>query len=368
MLEKITEKEIAQIMQDKRLRRRIAFEDPMWFSLIYLRDNFEFPFAPFHMEMFHLMKDSKYELVVIMAFRGSGKSTLMNLANTLWSILGKPQKKFVVIVSQTQEQAKNHFTNIKNELLENDLLREDFGPYTEDEKEWKKMSLDLIYHESKIQSVSWETGIRGIKYGSIRPDLIICDDLEDSSIKTDKIKRDELYSRFVSEVLPLGSKNTKIIVLGNLICEESLLMRLKSDIENNRQDGIFRAYPIIDTDRQILWPEKYKDIEEIKKLYKRFPLAIWAREFVLKPLGQNKDSEVPPVIFIDIFDDPYDPACEKYITFPRQKAIIFQMKDFNISPPTEEPIMFVYSSKDDPEYRHNFGNIFLDEPMLNEIM
>jgi len=364
MIEGITPEKLQKILQNKKLRRYLAYEDPLWFALIYLRRLFEYSFAPFHLEMFQLMKDPKYELVVIMAFRGSGKSTLMNLANTLWSILGKPQKKFVVIVSQTQEQAKNHFTNIKDELLENDLLREDFGPYTEDEKEWKKMSLDLIYHESKIQSVSWETGVRGIKHGSIRPDLIICDDLEDSSARIDKIKRDELYTRFVSEILPLGSQNTRIIILGNLICEESLLMRLKSDIENNRQDGIFRAYPIIDNDRRILWPEKYKNLEEVKKIWRRFPLSVWANEYVLKPI--NHDGNGPVVLINDIFtfDD-----CEQYLkkdmAFPCQKPLVPQMKKFNISPPTEEPIMFIYSSKDDPEYRHNFGNIFLDEPMLN---
>lgn len=365
MPKEITKEEMRKILQNKKLRQRLAYEDPMWFSLIYLRHHFEYSFAPFHLEIFQLMKDPKYELIVIMAFRGSGKSTLMNMVNVLWSILGKPQKKFAVIVSQTQEQSKNHFANIKDELLSNALLREDFGPYTEDEKEWKKMSLDLIYHESKIQSVSWETGIRGIKYGSIRPDLIICDDLEDSSAGIDKIKRDELYARFVSEVLPLGSKNTRIIVLGNLICDESLLMRLKSDIENDRQEGIFRAYPIIDNDCRILWPERYGNIEKIKELQKRFPLAIWAREFVLKSLSSSKDGKMPKIIIQDIFGDPHDSTYEKNVVFPRQKPIIAQMAEFNISPPDEESISFVYSSEYEPEYRHNFGNIFLDEPMLS---
>ncbi len=361
MLEEITEKEIAQIMQNKRLRQRLAFEDPMWFSLIYLRHHFEFPFAPFHMEMFQIMKNSKYELIVTMAFRGSGKSTLLNMVNTLWSILGKPRKKFVVIVSQTQEQAKNHFSNIKEELVTNDLLREDFGPYTEDEREWKKTSMDLVYHESKILSVSWETGIRGIKYKSMRPDLIICDDLEDSSARVDKIKRDELYSRFVSEVLPLGSKDTRIIVLGNLICKESLLMRLKDDIENNRQDGIFRAYPIIDNSRRILWPERYKNIEEIKKIWKKVPTSVWASEYVLKSIGFNENGEMPVIILDNLFGND-DPIYKKDVNLSHQKALISQMRKFNISPPSKKEITFVYSSENDPEYWHNFGNIFLDKP------
>ena len=366
MSKAITKEELQKILQNKKLRQHLAYEDPLWFSLIYLRHYFEYPFAPFHGEMFQIMRDPKYKLIVVMAFRGSGKSTIMNMANTLWSILGKPQKKCVVIVSQTLEQAKNHFTSIKDELLSNDLLREDFGPYTENEGEWKKIFLDLIYHGSKIQSVSWETSVRGIKHGSIRPDLIICDDLEDSSARTDKIKREELYARFVSEILPLGSKNTKIIVLGNLICKESLIMQLKNDIRNNQQDGIFRAYPIIDNDRRILWPEKYKNIEEIKEIWRRLPRDVWAREYVLKVLGSNENGKRPHVLINDVFGDPYDPACEKNMRFPRQKHVLPKMKKFNISPPGEESISFVYSSKYELEYWHNFGNIFLDEPMLSQ--
>lgn len=360
MLQGITQEKLQTILRNKKLRKRLAYEDPLWFSLIYLRHHFEFPFAPFHMEMFQIIRDEKYDLVVVMAFRGSGKSTIMNMANTLWSVLGKPQKKFTVIVSQTQEQAKNHFANIKDELLTNDLLREDFGPYTEDESEWKKTSLDLVYHESKIQSVSWETSIRGIKYRSIRPDLIICDDLEDSLAKVDEMKRNELYSRFISEVLPLGSQNTRIVVLGNLICNDSLLMRLKSDIENNRQDGIFRAYPIVDSDRRILWPERYSNIREIKKIWKKVTINVWASEYVLKSTGSREDGSMPIVLIQDMFGDSDTLDYEAIAKFPWQKAIVPQMRKFNISQPNEEEMQFIYSSEDDPEYWHNFGNIFLD--------
>lgn len=353
----MTEKEIQQIMQNQKLRKHLAYRDPMWFALIYLRHHFQFPFAPFHKEMFHIIKEQRYELIVAMAFRGSGKSTILNMVTALWSILGEPQKKFAVIVSQTQEQAKNHFSNIKDELMNNELLREDFGPYTEDERDWKKTSMDLVYHESKILSVSWESSIRGIKYKSMRPDLIICDDLEDSSARIDKIKRDILYSRFVSEILPLGSKDTRIIVLGNLICSESLLMRLKSDIENNRQNGIFRAYPIIDNDRRILWPERY-DIKEIKKLHKGMPTSVWASEYILKTLNPNKNGEVPPVLFLDLWDEL---GYEKDVELPRQKPLISQMKKFNIALPNKDLIPFVYYSEDELEYKYNFGNIFLNK-------
>ena len=338
----ISSQNLREILANQKVRKQLAYENPMWFCLIYLRNCFKYPLAPFHLEMLHILKNPEYEFAVVMAFRESGKSTVMNMANVLWSVLGKPQKKFIVIMSQTQEQAKNHFTNLKNELKYNELLREDFGPFTDDESEWKKMSLELIYRESKIMSVSREQSVRGIKYDSLRPDLIICDDLEDSSARSDEMKRDELYVRFVSEILPLGSEHTRIIVLGNLICEDSLLMRLKREIEEKGQKGIFRAYPIIDCKSRIMWPGKFSNIKKIEELYKKFPRAMWIREFLLKLVWTNKEGAEPqPIYMDDVLIKKYNLSPKKEV-LPKQRALIPQMKKFNILLPDKEmlpPIM-----------------------------
>ncbi|MFH1235569.1 MAG: hypothetical protein V1685_01360, partial [Parcubacteria group bacterium] len=296
MAKAISKKEIEAILANGNLRKSLAREDPLWFCLIYLRHHLEFPLAPFHLEMLHLLKHPKYAFIAVMAFRESGKSIIMNTANVLWSILGQPQKKFAVVVSKTQEQAKTHFSNLKEELLHNELLRADFGPFAEDEREWNKMSLELLYHSSKIVSISMEQSVRGMKYGALRPDLIVCDDIEDISSEQEESKRNETLQRFSSEILPLGSSGTRIIILGNLICQESLLMRLKKDIADGRIDGIFRAYPIIDDRRRILWPEKYRSIESVRKLSKRFPIVVWVREFLLKGLSVNGHELIHPII------------------------------------------------------------------------
>ena len=129
----ITPEYIEQIRDNQRVRQQLAFEDPMWFCLLYLRHHFKYSFAPFHLEMFHIIRQTDDDFIVVIAFRESGKSTILNMANVLWSILGKPKKNFAIVLSKTQEQAKNHFSNIKHELEHNELLREDFGPFTEHE-------------------------------------------------------------------------------------------------------------------------------------------------------------------------------------------------------------------------------------------
>ncbi|MDP2668488.1 MAG: hypothetical protein Q8P07_01490 [bacterium] len=353
------------ILRNKSVRKRLAYEDPLWFCLIYLRHYFQYPLAPFHMEMLHLLKNEKYTFIAVMAFRESGKSTIMNMVNVLWSILGEPQKRFVVIVSQTQEQAKNHFSNILEELKSNDALRDDFGPFADNEAEWKKTSLELVYHEAKVLSVSREQSIRGIRYGSLRPDLIICDDLEDGSARNDKTKRDEMHTRFITEILPLGSSYTRIVTLGNLICDDSLMMRLKQDIKEGRQAGIFRAYPIMDYDRKILWPGKFNSMESIKELWKKFPKVVWAREFVLKLLYVNDDGSEPKPITMEIGRSlrPGD-KIEEFV-YIRQKALIPAMEEFNIPLPEagdETPIP-IFGYRKSGQHRYMHCNIDLDKPL-----
>lgn len=71
-----------------------------------------------------------------MSFRGSAKSTIMTVSYPIWAIIGKLQKKFIVILSQTQYQARLHLANIKAELESNELLKQDLGPFYEVNEEW----------------------------------------------------------------------------------------------------------------------------------------------------------------------------------------------------------------------------------------
>ena len=345
------------ILGNQKLRKSLAHEDPMWFCLIYLRHYFRFPFAPFHLEMFHILNNPKYQFIAIMAFRESGKSTIMNTANILWSILGKPQNKFVIILSQSQEQAKSQFMNIKDELKFNELLREDFGPFTDYEAEWKNMSLELTYHDSKILSASREQSIRGMNRGGVRPDLVVCDDLEDISIKPESIESEELYQRFMSEIIPLGSSNTRIIVLGNLVDEKSFMMRLKEKIDRKEIDGIFRAYPLLDDNCKILWQEKYPDLDTIRVIKKRFDKDVWMREFLLKISGSGTPifcKDWDPAISIRR-DSGIDTPPEEWL---QQFPLIKAMEEFEISAPLSyTPSLLCYDK--DREYLKFFRNVYL---------
>lgn len=287
--------------------------------------------APFQKEMTHLAEDLRHRMIVVMAFRGSGKSTILNTAYSLWAVLGDQRKKFVLIVSNTQAQAKAHFTNIKHELETNELLAHDLGPFKTNEDDWGSYSLQLDKHGAKIMCVSQKQSIRGLRHGQHRPDLIICDDIEGTGYSENEGQVDNVYDWFMSEVLPLGNEKTRIIVLGNLLGSESLLVKLKEYARTNPKTAIFKAYPLIDYNGKCLWPQKFNE-ESCEHLEDILSLDVWGSEYllVLYPSG--------PVRFIIMDFGPLDENGE-YPRYPKEPEVDLQeptidiMKKFLIKAP-----------------------------------
>lgn len=285
---KLSKKELKRIRNNRDIRRSLARNSHYWFFCLYLAHYMEYEFAPFHHEIFRLTEEKAIDFAVLVAFRGSAKSTLVTLSYTIWSIIGIQQKKFVLIVSQTQYQARLHLTSIKKELESNELLKSDIGPFQEVSDEWGSYSIVVPKYGARITAVSTEQSIRGIRHGQHRPDLVVCDDIEDiNSVKT-KEGRNKTHTWFNGEVIPVGDKGTKIVVIGNLLHEDSLVMRLKQQIEDSSLDGSFFAFPLVDDNNDIAWPAKYPTMQDIEKLKAKFTLeSAFYREHLLRIISDE---------------------------------------------------------------------------------
>ena len=148
---------------------------------------------------------------------------------------------------------------------------------------WTVQKNIFANRQRQTSSASTEQSIRGLRHNQHRPDLIICDDVEDmASVKTYE-NRQKTYNWFTGEVVPAGDRTTRIIVVGNLLHEDSLVMHLKRDIDEGQRDGIYKAYPLINEKGLILWPGKYPTQaivdEEEKKSGNKFA---WQREYLLR--------------------------------------------------------------------------------------
>ena len=281
-------KKISEILNNQRLRKELACKSHYWFFHIYLSHYVKYETADFQRELFEITEDQNINRAVIVAFRGSAKSTIFSLSYPIWAVLGKQQKKFVVLLGQTYQQVRLMLNNIKREFEMNDLLRKDFGRLEFEADEWRADSIIIPKLDAKISAFSSGESIRGIRHIVHRPDLIICDDVEDlQSVKTKEL-RDKVSQWFRGDIIPAGDENTKIVVIGNLLHEDSLIIRLKESIEKEEYRGIFRAYPLIDEENNILWPGRYPDKLSIEKLKKSIGDEIaWSREYLLKIISDE---------------------------------------------------------------------------------
>ncbi len=148
------------------------------FAKTYFPDVFSSEFSPLHKEFFKSVEDiilnrkRRKNYYVRAAPRGHGKSQVLSFLLPLWCIVYK-YKQNILIVSDTLDQARGFIQAIKTELEENDLLKADFGNLVSEEK-WAQ---DKIITLNKVQVYGRGAGqkLRGNKYGSIRPQLIIID-------------------------------------------------------------------------------------------------------------------------------------------------------------------------------------------------
>jgi len=284
---KNNKKFVGKVLKAPETRISIVEKNHLIFFSTYFNNYMEYPMAPMHYEMFRLSEDTKTPLVVLSAFRESSKSTIMNQSYALWSVFGIQKKKFIVIVSQTEALARTHFQNIKRALENNVLLRQDLGPFEEDQ--WNAGSLIIKRYNARIVAMSVGQSIRGLRHDEHRPDLIICDDVEDINSTRYTESREETYKWFNREIVTLGSRRTKVVVLGNPLCEDSLIRRLQEQITSGDRTGVSREYPVIDDDDNIYWPGKFPDLEAIKSEEHRIgDKFAWANEYLLKPVGDKE--------------------------------------------------------------------------------
>ncbi len=279
---KIDPEIIEKMFLDKKIRINITTESFWYFFHFYFAHYIRYATADFQKEIISILESDPVTSFYIVAFRGSGKSTIVTTAYLLWSILGKQQKKFCVVFGQTRGQAKQYMNNIKAELESNTLLRNDLGPFQEDSDEWGGYSIVFKQRSARITVASSEQSVRGLRHGAFRPDLIICDDVEDMQSAKTKEGRDKTYNWLRGEVIPLGDRNTRLVVVGNLLHEDSLLMKIKSEIEKKETVGIFKAYPLITPEGECLWLGKYPTANDLELEKKKISNEIsWQREYLL---------------------------------------------------------------------------------------
>lgn len=265
----------------------------------------------FHREGWNLFA-GKDRMVALAAPRGHAKTTGMTVSYGLATLLFR-ERKFMLLVSDTESQAAMFLGYFKEQLQENQALIELFGLRRNDKgvvQFVKDTETDIIVefedgHKFRVIAKGAEQKLRGLIWSGSRPDIILCDDMENDELVMNKERREKMRKWFYSALLPCLSSKGIIRVVGTILHMDSLLERLMpkpfdkwthqeplklwSEFKKNGWRSIkYRAHT--DDFSEVLWPEKHSEqtLKEKRLEYIGMGMPdIYSQEYLNIPLDES---------------------------------------------------------------------------------
>ncbi|WP_255298537.1 phage terminase large subunit [Brevibacillus dissolubilis] len=266
----------------------------------------------FHRELCGLLSEIAVEApnkkVCWAAPRGHAKSSYLAKTFPLHQLCYR-QRRYIMIISETPDVSTANLAWINHQLKHNRKLRQDFGPLLAPIKQrnpqdnvtafitWepkededmgdgaggsdnmlgklvgagkatgktvgrptsKPTSKRLL---TKVEAASTGEALRGRNWNAIRPDLIICDDLEGVANTSTPQIRQKLKDWFAQYVMPLGDPagaKTAFLYMGTTVHSDSLLLYVMQEY----RDFTSRLYRAV-----IRYPDRMDLWETCRQIYK----------------------------------------------------------------------------------------------------
>lgn len=269
--------------------------------------------------------------IAIAAPRKHAKSTAITFSYILAAVLFR-QHTFVIICSDTESQSTLFLGDIKQELIENEDLISLFGI-----KGFLKLSeTDIIVEFDdgatfRIMAKGAEQKLRGIKWSGKRPDLIVCDDMENDEATMNSDRREKFRRWFYGALLPCRANGGRVIIVGTILHMDSLLERLMPVVSaptthstdlvdsSTKKSGHFisvkyRAHN--DDMSKILWEQQWSKealIAEKRSFLEQGLADVYSREYLNYPIDESS-AYFRREDFIPLTQDDYEAERLQYYT------------------------------------------------------
>lgn len=364
----------AELTGPKGLRRQLGAFDLEYFGRAYLAHYFVRPSPKFHGELDRIWRegvmkgmnpaDSAKEINradgcrrAIEAPRGHAKSTTFTFKDSIHAAV-YAYKHYEIILSDSSDQAEGFLADIKTELEENAALREDFGELVG--KVWKA-SVILLSNGVKIEAIGSGKKIRGRRHKQWRPDLIVCDDLEnDENVNTTE-QRKKLRDWFYKAVSKAGDTYTDIVYIGTLLHFDALLANVAKNpsYKTARYQGVISF--AANTDLWDAWERIFTDLTNDRRQEEALAFfeanraemlegtqVLWEEKLSYYDLMVIRISEGEASFNSEIQNDPIDPeSC----TF--QEEWFDYWDDTGKIPPDFSDPKFLFFGSNDPSLGKN---------------
>jgi len=249
--------------QKERIDR--AKRDKLFFMKTYLPHYFYAEFEDFHEEWSELA-DVRDEIVPVAAPREHAKSTFFSFGVPLHDICHEI-RHFILLISDTNDQATGFTLPIRAELEENPRIKHDFGelksPYGRRSATWQQSDF-VTSNNVRVLARGHGEKVRGIKHRQYRPDRAIIDDFEnDQNVKNPKLVKDGL-DWLLQTVFGSLEENYSMLMVGNLFAPRSILSQFINMIDEETGEKLYPYAKVYDCwidyekpEQRPLWPARW---------------------------------------------------------------------------------------------------------------
>ncbi|MFA5304744.1 MAG: phage terminase large subunit [Candidatus Omnitrophota bacterium] len=204
------------------LRRSQTAKSIQLFVKTYLAHHFKYPLSQAHLAICVKLLDimcNRGRKIAVGAARSFGKSAVISFAYVLY-VLCYSKEHFIVIISETTSQVEQLLENVKRELVENELLRQDFPEIFEyhgipKPPRWTQRQIETR-NGIKVLALGAQQPITGRKYGKYRPSLIVLDDVESAKNNYSLEAAENVNCWFTKSILKAGDESTNYIFVGTI--------------------------------------------------------------------------------------------------------------------------------------------------------
>lgn len=263
-----TLKEIRAVFTKDEQRRYLELEDievvarrrtPYLQWVMGMLPNYcNYPASEMHKDMdqtFARMSSKRRQKELVIGPRDSAKSTHGAEGYPLYCVCHGIEK-YILIISDTTDQAVKHLEVIKEELESNEQIAEQYPEVFGPGPIWKNNAI-VTRNGIRIEALGAGKKIRGRRYKNFRPTLIIGDDFEGDEAAYSSKTRDHRRNWFTKGVMKAGSANvTNYLALGSNLHPECLVAHILGSPGWN--GSVYKSI-ITWPDRMDLW-EKWERI------------------------------------------------------------------------------------------------------------
>lgn len=250
------------------------------FYRLFLSDDEYSEPADFHYTISDVLLKGNKNYAIEM-FRESAKSTYVLKTFPLYRLTyPDPDSRYIVLIKNNQTLADAKLREIVEEYRNNKVLNKNLLSINKSSSsifEVEVIGLDGKPVVMRIEAYGKGASIRGLSWGNLRPQMVVCDDLQDTQDAISESVTEKDWDWFLSDINFL-SKKGRIVIIGNNLGERCVIERI---IDNKSLEYETTKIPVLNEKGESNWPSAFP-VDFIQKERDQFTslgkIDIWYRE------------------------------------------------------------------------------------------